>query len=304
MKNYFSITGVLLVGLTLMNSSCDKIEYPNVIITDLDTNLYPGNFIDYDFPDFEPNTNTLRNIIIADYTGHQCTFCPPAATKAKEIEDAHPDRVFVASIHASAEPGGIGTFQETNATFTRDLTNPQGAEMGSTFAQASVGFSGNPSGNVNRVKGDDGKFFLAFGFWADKTDEVLATPLDINIQAKSTYFPSTSGVFLHVETEFLSDLDGDYNIVVYALENEWIGPQKFPTETDLEYKHHNIHRGNLFGETWGRNIASGTTEAGTKFRNDFSYSLPDGLTNTQMHFLVLVYNRSTYEIMQVIEHHF
>ena len=39
--------------------SCDKVEFPNVIITDLDTNLYPGNFIDYDFPDFEANTNTL-----------------------------------------------------------------------------------------------------------------------------------------------------------------------------------------------------------------------------------------------------
>lgn len=65
---------------------------------------------------------------------------------------------------------------------------------------------------------------------------------------------------------------------------------------------HNIHRGNLYGETWGRLVASGTTSAGTKVRNDFSYELPADLTKDEMHFLVYVFNRDTYEVMQVIKH--
>jgi hypothetical protein len=283
--------------------SCDKVEFPNVIITDLDTNLYPGNFIDYDFPDFEANTNTLRNVLIEDYTGHQCPFCPNAAEDAEAIEALHPERVFVASIHATPSVSGTGTFQAVNASFPRDYTNPQGKEMASTFFQAEVGFSSNPSGNINRIPGEDGFYFFDSEFWGARTALALATSLSVNIQAKSTYFPETNGAYIHTETEFLTDLTGNYNMVIYALENETVSPQKMPDgSTNATYVHHDIHLGNLFGETWGRPIATGSIASGTKVKKDFSYTLPEGLTKEEMHFLVIVFNRTTYEVMQVIKH--
>ena len=305
MKTKISFIGLILIAVIFGATSCDKVTYPNVIITDLDTNLFPGNFIDYEYPTFDANTNTLRNVVIADYTGHQCPFCPPAAAQAESIVDANPGRVFVATIHASPENDGAGDFQKVSDDYPRDFTNPQGLEMAIEFYNLGIGFTSNPKGTINRVPRDDGFYFLSNGDWAAKTDEVLATTLDVNIQAKSNYYPATLGVFLHVETEFINELDGTYNIVVYALENEIVSPQKLPDGTrDETYVHHDVHLGNVFEETWGRTVAQNVTEAGTKVQTDFSYKLPDGLINTDMHFLVVVFNRETYEIKQVIKHEF
>ncbi|NOQ73798.1 MAG: Omp28-related outer membrane protein [Crocinitomix sp.] len=305
MKIYIKLLGLLLLAGVAFTTACDKVVFPNVIITDLDTNFFPGNFIDYEYPTFEENTNTFRNAVIADYTGHQCPFCPPAATAAEALADENPDRVFVATIHGSPEPGGSGVFQAVNEDFPRDFTNPQGLEMSAEFFSLGVGFSGNPRGNVNRVPRDDGFYFLPIAEWADKTDEVLASTLNVNIQAKSNYYPETSGVFLHVETDIINELEGNYNIVVYALENTFVSPQKMPDATTNEtYVHHDIHIGNVFEEAWGRGIAADITPAGTKISTDFSYELPGGFTNEDMHFLVVVFNRDTYEIEQVIKHEF
>jgi len=226
MKNVLTLIGFIAISGLATFISCNKVTFPNVITTELDTTLFPGNFAEYVFPTFDENTNTERNVVIADYTGHQCPFCPPAAAQAELIEAANPGRVFVAAIHASPENDGTGDFQKVTDEFPRDFTNPQGLEMAIEFFNLGVGFTSNPKGTVNRVPRDDVFFFLSNGEWAAKTDKVLETELDVNIQAKSNYFPETNGVFLHVETDFINDLEGTYNIVVYALEDEVISRQK------------------------------------------------------------------------------
>jgi hypothetical protein len=306
MKNSLKIIGFLFIaGLTFV-SSCDKVEFPNVLVTDLDTTLFPGSFIDYDFPEFEENTNTFRNVLIEDFTGHKCVGCPTAAAKAAEIEDANPGRVFVSSIHGSPNVDGHGSFQKVDDDYPVDFTNPQGTEISSTFFQLSVGFSANPAGCVNRVAGLDGGFFPEYAVWGDSAASVMASELKVNLQAKSNYYPETRGLFIHTEAEFLTDLEGTYNIVIYAQENKVIAPQKMPPLGDRNptYVHHNVHIGNVYDETFGRALASGSISAGTKVNKDFTYVVPEGLGPDKMHFLVIAFNRETYEVLQVIEHDF
>ncbi len=291
---------------SLLLVSCDEVTNPVIIETTLDTSLYTdGNFVEYEFPTFEENTNTQRNAVIADYTGHTCTFCPPAAISAKNIEDANPDKAFVVTIHGGGDNSGFSNFQETSEpTYTKDFTTPEGLEMAGTFFQASIGFVGNPRGTVNRIAEDDGTFFFPHTDWAEKAEEVFASDLNVNIQAKSNYFEGSKGVYLHVETEFLTTLDGDYNLVVYVIDEDIVAPQKYPSYTEYDYHHHNVHIGNVFNETWGRRIASGTATAGTKIQSDLSYKVPDDLTREELHFIVVVFNRDTYEIEQAIKHKF
>ena len=92
-----------------------KNPYPPEVNLELDTTLYPGLWSDYennDWPIFSENTNTNRNVLIEDYTGHHCNNCPNAATIAHDIEVANPTRVFVASIHAAPSATGTSSFQD------------------------------------------------------------------------------------------------------------------------------------------------------------------------------------------------
>lgn len=306
MKAYL-ILSIAILSLTGGIISCDKVSKPFVIQTELDTTLYPGNFEDYVYPTFSANTNTLRNVLLEDYTGHKCPFCPPAATEAANIEAANPGRVFVATIHAGAASNGYTGFQYFDpaaSKFFTDFTTPEGLEMAGTFYDLNVGFDSNPKGTVSRIPDASDLIFLSAAVWGSEVADALTTPLQVNLQAESNYYPSTQGVYLHVETEFLEDMAGNYNIVVYCIKNKTVDWQINGADEISDYEHHNVHMGNIYNETWGRSVASGSIEAGKKVYTDFSYKVPDGISNTDMHFLIYVFNRDTYEVLQVIEHEF
>lgn len=309
MKRLITILPISFIFLTFY--SCDKVENPIKPAIDLDTNFYEGNWEDYPGPSFGPNTNTLRNVLLEDYTGHRCPSCPAAAVIAKSIEDANPNRVFVASIHAS--PGGLGNFQKTalncgtaanpNNEFCTAFYNNESIAYGEEFNGGGFGFFGNPQGTINRIEFSGAPMFQFSTDWAASCADVLNTnDLKVNIQAQSNYYATTNGFYLHTEIEFLTDLTGgEYSTVVYLIENEKEDFQDNMGTIVDDYKHHAIFRGCLDGLPWGQSI-EGELTAGFKTHFDYAYGLPSGKTNSDYHVLVYVYDVATYEILQVIKH--
>ncbi len=288
-------------------ASCDKVEQPVKPVIDIDTTLYTdGNWADYPWPNFPANTNTNRNILLEDYTGHKCPNCPAAAVVAKGIEDANPDRVFVASIHAGA--GGDNSFQATNtdcgtnpnAQFCRDFTTPEGTEYGVKFGTA-YGFFGNPFGNISRHT-FNGTMFQYHSEWQTKVDELLTqNSLTVNMQAVSNYYPQSNGLYLHVQSQFLNDMAGNFNIVTYVIDNQIIDWQ-IDGSTHIEfYHHHNVFLGCIDGEAWGQSLVT-NPKSGDIFQTDYAYVLPADVTTDSIHFLSYVYDVDTYEVLQVIKH--
>jgi hypothetical protein len=113
---------LLSLGLLIfLFSSCDRVENP--IPNDLgnyDVALFPGNYgTEYSYPTFGQNTNTNVNVLLEDYTGHQCGNCPVGASIAESIEDANNGRVIVVSEHAGA--GGISQFQRVYTPMSHPL---------------------------------------------------------------------------------------------------------------------------------------------------------------------------------------
>lgn len=295
MKKYF------FAVLTLALFACDKVEnpYEPQVASDVDTTLYPNAWSTYPAPVFTPNTNTLRNILLEDYTGHTCVYCPAAAEIAKTLEEDHPGRVLVASIHAS--PGGLGDFQKTESpTFTHDFTNPQGLEFGLTF-QNGYGFSGNPRGTISRIT-FSGLMFFSPTTWTQKVTDVLtANDLKVNMQAKINYFEATRGMFLHTEIDPKAMDVSKLKLVAYFMEDSLVAPQKFPTLTDLNYVHHDIHRGNVDGQTFGRTLDAKYKRTDGLYQVDMSYRIPEQYNPQNCHVLVYVMDKDTYEVYQVIE---
>jgi len=311
MKKFIFLSPILLVvaGIT----SCDKIEDPIKPAILLDTTLYPGNWENYPEPIFSANSNTDRNVLLEDYTGHRCPNCPAAAAIAKTIEAGNPTRVFVASIHAG--PGGLSSFQDL-ASDCGTITNPNGEyctvfynaqsiAYGAAFNGGGFGFIGNPQGTISRVSFAASTMFQFSTEWQTRVDELLtANDLKVNIQAQSNYYAETNGMYLHVETEFLQDLSaGSYSLVVYLLEDNVEDFQDSMSIVIENYEHHNVFRGCLDELAWGQSIG-GAHAVGEKAYFDYSYELPAGKTNTNYHLLIYVYDVATYEVLQVIKHEF
>ncbi len=294
----------LLLGVALIALSCDKVKnaYPSGgnVPLDLDTTLYPGNFVDYVAPVFTINTNINRNILIEDYTGHKCVFCPAAGALAIQIEEdvASGGRVFVASVHAS--PGGLGSFQETDAIFTTDFTCPEGLEYG-TFFNIGYGFSGNPRGTINRVNLANDMFMSATNWQNAVTTQLAANTLAANLQAKADYFPSTRGVYLHVEIDPILPLPANPKLVVYCVEDTLVAIQKKPTGDDPNYVHHDILRSTISGQAFGQSLSTFTPDATGNYLLKYSYVLPNAIDPTNFHFLVYLMDGDTYEVLQVIK---
>lgn len=301
--------GIATVASTLFLGSCDKVEfpYPEAINTDLDTTFYPGNFqyyMDSVKPVFEENTNTQRNAIIEDYTGHRCANCPNAAEEAHTIYETNPSRIFTAAIHTSPGPAITGDFQTALTSGNKYLTNHRcaaGDAYGIEF-QNGFGFFGNPSGNVNRTPNDN-TMFINFNSWSTRVQDVLSDAnLKVNIQSEFNYYEQNGGGYLHAEAELLDANAAQYNMVVYVIQDSLVDWQLMPDNSDNgNYVHRDLLLGTVDGAPWGQAVFPVGSAVGTKTEMDYSFGIPTGYNAENLHFLLYVYDTDTYEILQVIK---
>lgn len=298
---------IILAVFAILYSSCDKVENtcPATNST-LDWSLYPGgDSTTYAnnglWPSFTTNTNTLRNVLIEDLTGHRCPNCPAAATAVHNSILTNPSRIYGAAIHSS--PGGLGPFQETDATlgFLEEFYNPTSLELGAFFFdQPGTGFFGNPRIAVNRIKtGDD--LTNNYGAISTMVPNALSSALKVNIQCASNYFSSTRGLFLHTEVDVLDNSLTDLGIVVYVIEDSMVAPQTNGGSVISNYVHRDILRGTIDNATMGKTLTSTYLNANGNYYLNYSYQLPTDLDPDNTHLLIYVYDKVTYEIYQVIK---
>ena len=78
-----------------------------------------------------------KNVILEEFTGISCVYCPAGHLIGQNLHDANPNDVFLINIHTGgyASPQGTGT----------DFNTP----FGSALANQS-GLCGYPAGTVNR----------------------------------------------------------------------------------------------------------------------------------------------------------
>lgn len=321
MKTIIFVSAVIVAGLLF---SCDKVDNPlkKEGPTGVDWSLYPGgDSITYVqaglWPTFTPNANTLRNVVIEDFTGHQCVNCPGATANMEQLIATNPVRIYGVAIHAGST--GMTSFQEVDADFPNHLYCDEGLEIG-TFFGSIIGstFIGNPAFCVNRVKANGQFTSNAGSAIANKTNNCLASALKVNIQAASNYFASTRGLFLHTEVDKLDQsITSDLCIVVYVIEDSLIGPQIVKIEDDPDgspddptvadgthnnYVHRDIMRGCIDGRAFGRTLGAAELNANGKYYVNYSYKIPDELEAENMHLVIYVYDKTTMEIYQVIKH--
>jgi len=311
----------LVVFTLLFGMGCDKVDQiykPKSYDTELNVTLYPGDwqaYIDNEWPKFDSIALSVqRNVLIEDFTGHNCQFCPIAATVAHELHVAHPDRVFVSSIHASDI--GLSGFQAVKKTppneYPVDFTNTNGLALGKFFGNmASSGFSGNPAVGCSRIQLEGGgEIYYPSGNLSSETAKALSDEPKVSIRSHLNYYTSTKGAFLHTAINILDANLSAQNLatVVVLQQDSLIAPQNVLTVWQPDYVHRDIHLQHLNASTWGVTLSEEFKQENDTYFFDYSFVVPNALNiegngvyqPENMHILVYVYDKTTYEIYHVV----
>lgn len=299
--------------LSVFIASCDKVEnpYPDVpaqgtyaLYPDGDSAHYAANA----WPTFSANTNTDRNVLVEDFTGHGCAPCAAVGDHLETLVHDNNGRVVGLAIHAG--PNGTGSLQFTTSTLPNIFYNDYTHEIGNYFGAdwSGSGFIANPSGMVSRKDHGSGNPITSPSGWQNAVNDMITTnDLKVNMQAASNYYSSTNGLFLHAEIEILDQtLTNELRVVSFLVEDSLVGPQAIPGGTyNMDYVHRHILRDVIDGRAFGQALDTDHLDTTNgKYYFNYIYEVPAGYSNTNSHVVLYVRDAVTEEVYQVIKHKF
>jgi hypothetical protein len=242
MKKIWYLSFALLASI----SSCDIIDHPII-----DYGIGYREDLYGPAPTFEPvsgNGGGMRNVLLEDFTGHDCGNCPDAHVVAEELLVEHPGRVAVVSVHAGplAEP--------LPPDFPDDYRTPEGEAY---FSQLS--FQVNPIGRVSREGGPAS--IWSHAQWPAETENQLNDNAAVVLQMEASLDTILGNLNIHVFDQWMQDVAGNQNLVVLITESKIIGPQlEYLPEAYIheEYEHNHMLRTSVSG-LGGLSIANNPT---------------------------------------------
>ncbi len=221
---------------------------------------------------FVSTTPENKNVVLEEFTGISCTFCPDGHRIANDIYNNNPTDVVLINIHTGsyATPQGPGT--DFNTIF------------GSAIAGQS-NLSGYPAGTVNRrvfaALGQNGGTAMSRGNWQSASSQILNEPSYVNVAAQANLDISTRQLSVTVEAYYTGSSPVNTNKINVALmQNNIEGPQTGASNNPTailpngNYNHQHMLRHMLTGQ-WGDDITN--TSSGSFFTDTYTYTIPNDL---------------------------
>ena len=222
---------------------------------------------------FVSTTPENKNIVLEEFTGIHCVYCPDGHLMAQNLYNANPGDVVLINIHA-------GSYAVPSAG-EPDFRTPFGAAID---GQASV--SGYPAGTINRHLfaglGQSGGTAMSRNSWAGAGTQILAQPSCVNVAAEASLNISTRILTVDVEAYYTDNSIASTNkLNVVLLQNNVEGPQTGGATYNPgqmlpngNYNHQHMLRHMLTGQ-WGDDITSTTTTS--LFQQTYTYTIPQDL---------------------------
>lgn len=239
MKKIIKNLGFLLIAVLIVFSSCNK----------EDKDDGPSNTT------IVSKTPAPRNVVLEEFTGINCQFCPDGAVKAKAIYDANPGRVVLIAVHAA------GSYS---------IPSSGQPDFRTQWGDGIVGLgqpSGYPNGMVNRELYTGTKLSMGRGSWASAADVILNDGNSpVNIGMKSTWNSNSRELTIDVEL-FYTATTGPQLLNIVFLESKVLGYQSGAANSP-NYEHNHILRDMITGQ-WGEEITS--TNKDDSFKKTYTY---------------------------------
>lgn len=243
------ILSVLLLAILVIAFSCKKDE----------TNSNP-NSTDPNAA-FVNKTAEVRKVVLEEFTGVKCGYCPEGHVIMEEIMTENPGKAICFSLH-----GGSYSVPYSGDP---DLTS-QWASAIISFCQV----TGYPSGAVNREDlNNDNKIAIGRGSWKANAATILASGNSpVNIGIKSNFNASDRKLTVIVQYYYTADGAGA-NLLNVGITESGIMVQQSGSNPPppAQYEQKNVLR-EFFTGQWGDNIA--TTTKGTYGSKTYTFTVP------------------------------
>ena len=139
---------------------------------------------------FVSTTPENRNVVLEEFTGIYCGYCPDGHLLGQQLHDNNPGQVVLINIHTGsyANPSGNDPNYQTN--------------FGSAIA-SQAGIAGYPAGTINRHAfsnwSQQGGTAMSRGDWDDASADVFPLASPVNVAAISTVDIATGVLTVDVE---------------------------------------------------------------------------------------------------------
>lgn len=219
-------------------------------------------FLQINAQDIVVTSPQLKNVILEEYTGINCPYCPYGHEVAEEIYDGAPNRVAIVNVHT----GSYATPSGTQPDFRTDFGPALASEASvNGFPMASVNrhlFAGITSGGTAMSRGD----------WPAAADIILEEASYVNVGFETIYDEGTRELTVNVELYYVEDAPFmvDENFINLVLtENLVYGYQ---ANGGTNYEHNHILRHMITGQ-WGDEVND--FSQGTLVERTYTYTVPE-----------------------------
>ncbi len=203
-----------------------------------------------------------KKIILEEYTGIHCTYCPDGHEIAQSLKDANPDNIFIINIHT----GGYATPSSGEPDFRTSFGDAIAAQSNLT---------GYPSGSVNRQYFSglsmNGGTAMGRGSWNSASSQVLNQSAYVNVGVEASINVQNNELTVHVEGYYTGNSPQSTNLLnVVLTQNNTLGPQiGGGMGSNYNHMHRLVH---MITGQWGLEISN--TSSGSFIDETFTYTIP------------------------------
>lgn len=213
-----------------------------------------------------------RKVVLEEYTGIHCQYCPDGHKKADILIGFYPGDAFGINVHV----GGYATPSNGEPDFR--------TSYGTALAGQS-NLTGYPAGSINR------HVFPAYSqntvtpgtaqsrsYWAATAAQIVSQPSNLNVALQGTIDATTNILTVNAEVYYTGNSVNATNYFNLALiQDSILGPQTsgatwYPAMmVGSQYQHNKVLRDLITGQ-WGDVIP--TTTTGFTFAKTYTYTIP------------------------------
>ncbi len=213
-------------------------------------------------------TAANKNVVLEEYTGIYCVYCPDGHKIANQIKAANSSRVVLINVHTGGYAAPTGADPDFRTTF-------------GTALAGQTGLTGYPSGTVNRHVFSGTATASSRSVWTANSTTILGQSSYANVALEGSLDVATRVLTVNTEVYITGTAPSSLKLNVALLQNNLAGPQTGgatynPTQINSagDYIHGHMLRHLITGQ-WGDTIT--TTSTGTLISRTYTYTIPADL---------------------------